>query len=154
MKLFFTLLSFIFFQDQIPFKPSDEFQVNIDLKFKVKPSGYGPSSYSANGDPLNKTNSTTFPYLMVDVSQLKIQNDEARIVAINSLGRTLMKKKTLPLPILHFEMGFVDDLKSKTSPNEITVYFLSAEKKQLRKIVFTVSSNGVFQVNGQWHGQF
>jgi len=117
MKLFFTLLSFFFFQNQIPFKPSDEFQVNIDLKFKVKQSNYGPSTFSANGERLDKTSTATFPFLMVDVSQLKIQNDEARIVAINSQGKTLLKKKTSPLPMLHFEMGFVDDLKSKTSPN-------------------------------------
>jgi len=55
---------------------------------------------------------------------------------------------------LKFPMGFVDDLKAKSNGEGITVYFLSADKKKLRKIVFGVQPDGVFQVNGQWHGQF
>jgi hypothetical protein len=51
-------------------------------------------------------------------------------------------------------MGFVDDLKKKSPNSEITIYFLSEEKKKLEKIVLAVSANGVFQVNGNWHGQF
>ena len=154
MKVFLLLLTSILVQDQVPFKAPDEFQVNIDLKFKFKMSDYSSSSYSSSGDRLDKPSSTTLPFLTVIVKQIKILNDETRIIAINSSGKSLMKKKASPNLELHFEMGFVADLKSKASPSEITVYFLSKEKKELRKIVLAITTNGAFEVNGQWRGQF
>ncbi len=154
MKLFFILLCLVGFQTEVPYKPSDEFQVNIDLAFKIKSSGYAPSTFSASGDRLDKSSSTALPFLTVMVKQIKLQSDEVKIVAIDSKGKTLLKRKVAADMELRFDMGFVGDLKNNTSANEITVYFLSAEKKELRKIVFSVSSDGVFEVNGTWHGQF
>jgi hypothetical protein len=154
MKLFLILLCLVGFQTEVPYKPSDEFQVNIDLTFKIKSSSYAPSTFSASGERLDKSSNTTLPFLKVTVNQIKIQSDEVKIVAIDSKGKTLFKRKSTPPTDLHFEMGFVDDLKNKTSANEITLYFMSSEKKELRKIVFSVASNGVFEVNGAWHGQF
>jgi hypothetical protein len=66
----------------------------------------------------------------------------------------LLRKKASPAPDIRFVMGFIDDLKSTNSANEITVFFVSAEKKELRKIVLKVLPTGVFQVNGEWRGQF
>jgi hypothetical protein len=154
MKVFLIFLIFVGFQTEVPFKPSDEFQVNIDLSFKIKNSSYAPSTYSGNGDRLDKPSATSLPYLTVIVKQIKIQNDEVKIIAKNSFDKTIWKKKVSPNLELRFDMGFVDDLKNKLSPNEVTLYFLSSEKKELRKIVFSVATNGVFEVNGKWHGQF
>ena len=154
MKVFLILLICCGFQTEVPFKPSDEFQVNIDLSFKIKNSAYSPTTFSGSGERLDKPSSTTLPFLTVIVKQLKIQSDESKIVAVDSNGKSMWKKKALPNLEIHFQMGFVDDLKNKISPNEVTLYFLSSEKKELRKIVFSVSANGVFEVNGKWHGQF
>jgi hypothetical protein len=93
-------------------------------------------------------------FLVVTVSQLRIREDEVKIRAVDSQGKSLLKKKASSTPEMRFTMGFVEDLKSGAIPNQITVYFMSAEKKDLRKIVFAVLSDGVFQVNGLWHGQF
>jgi hypothetical protein len=154
MKLFLILLLFVGFQTDVPYKSSDEFQVNIDLSFKVKNSTYGPSTYNQNGERLDKVSSTPLPFLNVSVTQIKAQSDEVKIVAFDSQGKSLQKKKISPDIVLHFEMGFVDDLKKGASNHEITIYFLSEEKKKLRKIVISVAPTGVFEVNGKWHGQF
>ena len=154
MKLFFLLLLIVGFQADVPFKPSDEFQVNIDLKFKAKNSAYGHSTYSRSGDRLDKGSSTPQSFLTVTVNQFKIQDDEVKVVAVDSQGKPLLKKKVSADLSLYFEMGFVEDIKNKTAANEITVYFLSTEKKKLRKIVFSIASDGVFEVNEKWHGQF
>ncbi len=154
MKLFVLFLLFVGFQNEVPFKPSEEFQVNIDLAFKIKSSGYSPTTFSGSGEHLDKQSSTTLPYLTVIVGQIKIENDEIKVEAIDSRGKSLLKRKVAPNLELRFQMGFVDDLKNGTSPNEVTLNFLSKEKKKLRKIVFSVSEKGVFEVNGKWHGQF
>jgi len=154
MKLFLILLFFVGFQAEVPYKPSDEFQVNIDLIFKTKDSAYGPSTYNQNGERLDKVSSSQLPFLNVSVTQIKIQSDEVKIVATDSQGKSLMKKKISPDLVLHFEMGFVDDLKKGAPNNKVTLYFLSAEKKNLRRIVISVAPTGVFEVNGKWHGQF
>ena len=154
MKLFPLLLFFVGFQLEVPYKPSDEFQVNIDLNFKIKDSKYSTSTYDQNGDRLDRVSSTPLPYLAVSVAQIKFQSDEVKIVAIDSQGKTLVKKKVSSDLVLHFQMGFVEDLKKKSPNSEITVYFLSVEKNRLRKIVFSVAPTGVFVVNGKWHGQF
>jgi len=154
MKVLVFLFSFILFQGEIPYKPSDEFQVNIDLKFKEKSSGYNPNAFDGNGERLDKPQQGLRAFLAVTVTQLKIQSDEVKIIAVDSQGKTLLKKKASPSLALRFQMGFVEDLKSKRTPSSITVFFISSKKEELRKIVFEVSSNGVFAVNGQWHGQF
>ena len=154
MKLILLLLPLVILQDQVPYKPSDEFKVNIDLSFRVKGSSYLSPTYSSNGERLDKANGTLLPFLTVTVTEFKIQPDEIKIIAENSLGKTLTRKTISPNLQLHFEMGFVDDLRTKTSANEITINFLSRDKKELRKIVFNVSDTGVFTVNGEWRGQF
>lgn len=142
------------FQEEVPFKPSDEFQVNVDLKFKIKPSAYPTSTFSGNGDPLDKSSATTLPFLAVTISNLKIQSDEERVYAVDARGKSFFKKKTSPTPEIHFDMGFVDDLKTGNANSQITVFFTSKDKKELRKIVVSISDKGVFEVNGTWHGQF
>jgi|GEM_PF-2068367 hypothetical protein len=154
MKLLFILILLSGFQTEVPFKPSDEYDVSVDLKYKIKASTYPTSTFSGSGEPLDKSSATTLPFLSVSISKIKIQNDEERVFAVEANGKSLYKKKASPNLLLRFEMGFVDDLKSKVSNNEITVYFLAKDKKKLRKILISISDKGVFEVNGKWHGQF
>lgn len=154
MKLFFFFLLLIGFQDDVPYKPDDEFLVNIDLSFKTKDSKYAPSTYNQNGERLDKVSTTPLPFLNVAVTQFKVQSDEIKVVIIDSKGKTLSKKNVSTDLTLHFDMGFVDELKKGISNNQVFIYFLSQEKKKLRKITFSVTSTGVFEVNGKWHGQF
>jgi hypothetical protein len=154
MKLFFSFLLFVGLQDDVPYKPDDEFQVSIDLNFKTKESKYGISTYTQNGERLDRASPTPLPFLNVSVTQFKVQSDEIKVIALDSRGKTLQKKNVSADLILHFDMGFVDDLKNGSSNNQIILYFLSEEKKKLRKITFSISPTGVFEVNGKWHGQF
>ncbi len=149
-------ISILFLQEQVPYKPASEFQVNIDVKFKEKTAGNNDPTnvYTSNGERLDKNTLGLRAFLSVSISQLIITSAEMKILAVNSDGKKLLNKKTSPVPELEFKMGFVEDLKNGTAPREITVYFLSGEKKELSKIVFGVLPDGVFQVNGQWHGQF
>src|SRR5258707_664721 len=148
------LAFYLFFQGEIPFKNSEEFLVKIDLKFKQKPAHFDQNTYSNNGERVDRPKGELVAYLEVNISQLKILDDEVRIHAVSSKGTSLMKKKTSPVPEMQFAMGYVDDLKSGSVNNEIIIYFLSPEKKELRKIVCAILSDGTFEVNGKWHGKF
>jgi hypothetical protein len=158
MKLFLFFLLFVGFQDfqddVVPYKPDDEFQVNIDLAFKIKESKYGISTYNQNGERMDRVSSTPLPFLNVSVTQFKVQGDEVKVLAVDSKDKTLTKKNVSSDLVLHFDMGFVDDLKKGAANNQIIIYFLSQEKKKLRKITFSVTATGAFEVNGKWHGQF
>jgi hypothetical protein len=157
---YLLLLAFFFFQKvDIPYKSSDEFKVEIDLKFKSKPpnestlnSEFKLDSYSNNGTR-KEYDGRPESFLIVKLSQIKILNDEVKMLASNSKGKMLFKRKCSPEDV-RIEMGFLSDLKSGVTSNEVTIFFLSAEKKELRKIVLTVLPDGTFQVNGNWHGKF
>src|SRR6516162_9979707 len=120
--------AFVFIQTEIPFKNTDEFVLKVNLKFKQRPV-VDRESYSSSGDRLNKTNIEAAPFLEVDITELKILEDEVRILAVDGKETNLLKKKTTPAPKLHFEFGFVEDVKNGKANNEINIYFLSAEKK-------------------------
>jgi len=154
MKVFFFFLLFVGFQEDVPYKPDDEFQVNIDVTFKNKESKYGLSTYNQNGERLDRVSENPFPFLTVSVSQFKVQNDEVKVLSSDSKDKVLSKKNASADLVLHFDMGFVDELKKGSPNNHVVVYFLSEEKKKLRKITFSVTPTGVFEVNGKWHGQF
>ncbi|MBI1767481.1 MAG: hypothetical protein HY015_10175 [Bacteroidetes bacterium] len=153
MKPLFVVLYFLI-QGEIPFKNSDEFLVKIDIKFKQKPSRVDQNTFSPDGERLDRRIGEAVAFLVVNISQVKILDDELKIQVVDSKGKNLFKKKTTPVPEINFEMGFVDDLKKGVTSNEITVYFLSSEKKELRKIVCAVLPDGTFEVNGKWHGKF
>ena len=73
MKLFFILLLLVGFQSEVPYKPSDEFQVNINLVFKTRDTKYGKYTYDQNGERLDNVSPSPLPFLTVTVNQFKIQ---------------------------------------------------------------------------------
>lgn len=152
MKTSLILAFYFFFQGtEIPFKNSEEFQVQIDLKYKVKESEY-KNIYNSTGGQ-NEVHGTSQPFLSVNITQLKILSDEVKIHAVSSKGRSLFNKKCSSDDI-RLKMGFISDLKQGEGTNQVTIVFLSEEKKELRKIELAVLKDGTFLVNGKWHGQF
>ncbi|MBS1682852.1 MAG: hypothetical protein JST48_14155 [Bacteroidetes bacterium] len=141
-------------QGDIPFKPAEEFQVHVEVKFKNKPAEYKPNTFDKGGQQIDTPTGGLGAFIVVNIVNLKIQPDESKIVVKNSNGIALLKKKTSPIPEIKLELGFADDMKTKTTANEFTVYFLSHKKDKLRKIVLTVEPDGNFLVNGKWHGKF
>ncbi|GHN03037.1 hypothetical protein WSM22_45260 [Cytophagales bacterium WSM2-2] len=139
---------------EVPFKPSEDFEARVNLKFKQRPPAYDNNSFSSSGERLDKPKTDLLPFLEVSIEQLKVREEEVRVHVIDSKGKNLLKKKTSPIPGLRFEMGFVADLKKRDAAHEITLFFLSSEKKELSRIVLTVTQDGEFQVNGKWHGKF
>ncbi len=154
MNLFFLFVVLALPQGEIPYKPSDEFQVNIELKMKTRPSEYNGYIYSPSGERLYRRGSEILPFLEATVVILKLQDDEAKVEITDMKGKIVMKRKTSPKLSIHIDIGFEEDLKNRTTQDETTLTFFSKEKKKVRKIVLNISSDGVFKVNGKWNGQF
>lgn len=153
MKWLVILFCALFIQDEVHYKSDDEFQANIELKFKSKAANHNSSDlYDGAGNKISQNLGEVAAFVSVSISDLKILPDEIKVKAVDADGKVLLNKKTSPLPQLRFNFGFVDELK-KNKSNEITIYFLDNKKKALRKIVLTISSDGEFLVNGKWHGK-
>jgi len=152
MKLTILFFCVLFFQNEIHYKADDEFKANIELKFKSKSVNQSNNSYDVSGNSITKNLGEVAAFVSVTISDLKILPDEIKIKAVDNEGKVLLNKKTSPLPQLRFDFGFIDELK-KNELNEITIYFLSDKKKELRRIVITILSDGEFLVNGKWHGK-
>jgi len=152
MKALPLVLLFLW-QTEIPFKSSDEFVVTVEIKYKPKADENAPNTYSITGERKDKLTSEIAPFLVINITELKILPDEVKMRAVNTKEYTIFKRKTSPDKI-HIDMGFLDDLKAGTASNEVVIYFINAEKKDVRKISCTILSDGTFQVNGKWHGKF
>lgn len=154
MRFLLLMISSLLVTEEVPFKASDEFELRVEVSFRVKPSKYSDNSYTTSGERLDRQSGTQKPFLKVTIDKLKVLDDEVRVVFIDNTGKEVLRKKLNPVPTLEYSMGFVDDLKAGTSSPVITAYFISANKEKLRRIVFNVEPSGIFQVNGNWHGQF
>ena len=155
MKHLLILAFYFFLQGDIPFKNADEFTVNVDLKFRPRPQKDTKANSEFKVDTERRDTNISVPeaFLNVNLTQLKFLNDEVKMSGFDSKEKLVVKRKCTPEDI-HLEMGFVSDLKNGVAANQITIFFLSAEKKKLRKIELTILPDGTFQVNGKWHGQF
>jgi hypothetical protein len=157
--LIFTIASLLFgnWQEQVPFKPNEEFEVTLDYKFKERPTSSvsNPSFNFENGSVVkNKISSGSLPYLILNVRVLKAGPGEVKVRAINNKDKVLVTKKIVPDLKFAIDMGFTDDVKDRITPNEVNVYFLSDEKKELTRIQMIILSDGTFVVNGEKRGKF
>jgi hypothetical protein len=144
-------LSFNFLQD-VPFKPSAEFQAAVDLQFKSKP-GDGNNSFDGNGNKV-KQQTGLLPFLSVKISALVPSNGEIRLRAVDALHAVLLSKKISPNTSYRLDMGFIQDLKNESATSTIVIYFLNEKKVEVSKIVLNVTKEGDFLVNGEKRGQF
>lgn len=152
VRLFFVVAFFGFVQD-VPYKPSSEFEAAVDMQFKSRPSGDQPA-YDANGNKFER-NSGVLPYFSVNLLHISSAKGEVRFKAIDANGKNIGSKKLLPSTSYRFEMGFVEDLKKgEVATNNLTVFFLNEKKEVVSKVVLTVTKEGDFLVNGEKRGQF
>lgn len=154
MKLIVLLFALIFFQDETPFKPLEEFEVKLNFEFKDRTKD--PNRVDLNQTPreYQKSRSTgPLPYLFLSLKVLKVQPEEVRVRIKQNNLNTVMNKKFDMNTVLKLDMGFTDDIKDRVSPHEYTVYFLSKDRKPLSKVIIYFEEDGTYIVNGQVRGK-
>lgn len=149
------IFAFLFVQE-IPLKPTDEFEIKLDYNFRPRPVadnntvhlGETPREFS------RRTNQGVLPYLVLYVKPLVLREEKMRIrISANADGKLTMRKAILNSDI-ELDLGFTDDMKDRVTSHEYTLTFLSEDKEPIDRIVISVAEDGSFLVNGELRGKF
>jgi hypothetical protein len=138
-------------QVELPFKPNDEFEAKIDLSFKER-KGEDVNTFKFNDDTgKKKTVGRPIAFLAINFKMLKA-NGAIKVKSIQGVqGKTQKIKENI---VVHLEMGFLEDIKSTDVPNELVLNFLDDQKIEICKVVFLITEDGTFLVNGEKRGKF
>ena len=155
MKLFCLLLIIVLQQDQTPFKPREEFEIKLDFEFRDRPTmDANKLEYNQTQREYERSKATgPLPYLYLNVRVLKPVSEEVRIRVVENGVKTVFNKKFDMSTVLKLDMGYTDDIKDRVSAYEYTVYYLTADKKPLSKVVISFEENGTYFVNGEVRGK-
>lgn len=150
-----SFLLFMFFLQDLPFKPKEEFEIKLDYKFKQRPS---PERSVVNlnetrAEHDRRTSNDLLPYLVLQVKMLKL-NDEARIRVTNNLDSKAFSKKIEEGVVVPLDLGFTADVKDRVTAHEYVITFLSPQKSEVSRILINVDKDGSFFVNGEKRGRF
>jgi hypothetical protein len=138
-------------QIDLPFLQGDQFEAKIDLSFRERKEVDANTFQFSDDKERKKTHGKPIAFLAINFTLLKANE----IIKVKSIqGNQSKTQKINDKNHLHFEMGFIEDIKVNDIPNELTLLFLDSQKKEMSKVVFLVSQDGTFLVNGEKRGQF
>jgi hypothetical protein len=152
-------------QDEIPFKSAHEFEFELNLEFRPKPSldeevelgniMYKMKSDNASIIAANKQtyDPATLPYASLMIRPTKLSSGEDRVRVVDNLNNRLYNRKTSLDVAIEFEMGYTDDLKDHISPYQFEVIFYSKRKEASRILVY-FDKDGNLIINEEVRGKF
>jgi hypothetical protein len=143
-------------QEIVPFKPSDEFELKIDYKFEERPSSDGSKvEYDVASNQVTRKAATgPLPYLRLQLTLLKLSQEEVKVRVINSKGNLVYNRKAAEGTVIKLDIGFIDDVKDHMTPNEFTAFLYSDSKKTTSRIHLMIMEDGTFVVNDEKRGKF
>lgn len=154
MIIYLFLFAFLF-QDSVPYKPEEEFNIKFEFGFRKRgdPNTEDLVLSQVASSSYDRLDSSPLPYLKTTLEILK--NDSLavkyRIVRDNSVN--LSKRKIEPGAKIIIFSAFVDDIRDKIENYQHTVYFLDADGNRLSKIIIEFDEEGFYSVNGKKKGK-
>jgi len=152
MHYFIFILALLFFQD-LPLKPKEEFEVNLDYQFKQRPPADHNTVHLGKDYP-NRNSTSVLPYLILKIKLLKLPSEKMRVRVSNNLNEKTLSKKIDLKSLLELDLGFTDDMKDRVTAHQYTLTFISEDKIPQDIIVINVDEDGSFLVNGEKRGKF
>lgn len=146
----------LFFQEEVPFKAKEDFEVKFEMSFKQRQASDESLTVRYDetaADREKRTNLDPLPYLTLRVKILKLQEDEIRMKVIKDDKSTVMNKKTATNQEVSLDVGFVADAKDRISGYKHVLQFLSSDKKTISQIVIEFDKDGNYLVNGEKRGK-
>ena len=157
LHIFLILLCSSWQTAVVPYKPGEEYKLDLDFKFKQRPVN-DPSvfNYEETKQEHDKKQYAAgpLPYLFINCKILKLGAEEVRIRVINERGDAVVSKKVEVESTIKIDLGYTSDMKDRVSPHEYTIYFLSAKRKELSRIHLFIQEDGTFLVNEEIRGKF
>lgn len=150
----FAALFFAAVLQDVRYKPNEEFDVKLQYVFRQRVIEHSTVYPADGGAAVRKSSSTMLPYLDIELKMLKLQSDEVRLRIVNNKGESVFGRKVKEGDVAPINMGFTDDVKDRVSAHEYTATFLTADRKEISRIVITVKEDGTFLVNNEKRGKF
>jgi hypothetical protein len=149
-------LTLPFFQSEVPYKPKEEFSIDLNYTFKEKSSGSSLAFEYKNGMQARPKSSGELPHLGFKIKILKATAEETRYRAVTTNGRMLQSGKLKANELILLDMGFLDDIKDRVPDATYEIFFftLSDKKKYQNLIYILVMEDGTFLVNNEKRGKF
>jgi hypothetical protein len=155
-----TCLPFLLFitlawQEEIPYKPSSEYEVIIDYKFEDRPAvARSNSDYRDGGESSRNTTSGPLPYLKLELKLLTLGSEEVKVRVVDSQDKLVLGRKATAGMVIKLDVGFIADVKDRVEPNEYTVLLYSSSKQVTSRIHLIIMEDGTFLVNEVKKGKF
>ena len=141
---------------EAPYKPAEEYEITIDYKFEERPAiDRSKVEYEVATDERNrKAISGPLPYLKINLKLLKLSNEEVKLRVIDSNGNLVFNRKASVGTKLTLDIGFIDDVKDRITPNSYTLNLFTDSKKIVTRIHMVILEDGTFLVNEEKRGKF
>jgi hypothetical protein len=145
-------------QVTLPFKPKEEFEIKLKYEFKQKPivdnSANSIHLDETTGERERRTSSAMLPFVAINLRVLKLNSEEVKVKILDNKMSVVYNKRVKQDDIINLVLGFTDDMKDRVTPHEYTIFFTTADKKELSRILITVNEDGTFLVNDEKRGKF
>jgi hypothetical protein len=153
MLLWLSIL-LLFQNAEVPFKPTNEFDVKIDIQIKTHTSRESGSTYTAYAVGEDKKATGVSPYLTMKINLLKLSEQEVKAKVLNKSGQVLFSKKVKPGISFKLDIGFIEEIKDGSTPADFLILLSGPDKKETSRIQIRVGMDGTYSVNGLLYGRF
>ncbi len=151
MSVLVALAFVALLQQEIKFKPADEFELKVDYSLRTRPV---PANYTMNFEEGKKTVGP-LPFVSVTLKVLKAPPAESRVRVVDSRRDLILSRKIKGGSELSFDLGFTADMKDRVGAHEFAIYFHGSDKRDVNsQILIHVAQDGTFLVNGEVRGKF
>jgi hypothetical protein len=155
MKLcLFAALFFATILQDVRYKPNEEFAIKLQYEFKQRLMNDNTTIHPGEPGGVRNTSSAMLPHLGINLTMVKLQPAEVRLRIVTNRGESVYGRKVKEGDMAQITLGFTDDIKDRVSAHEYTATFLTADRKEVSRIVITVNEDGTFLVNNEKRGKF
>lgn len=119
------------FQDEIPYKAKDEFEIKFHVEFKQRgvPDDVKRLRFEETVAERNKRISNTpLPYVSLFVKIIAAKPEAVRLKVVMDDFTTVMRSKVEPGMEFKLMLGYTDDLKDHVSGYKHVIQFLSEKR--------------------------
>jgi hypothetical protein len=149
---FCLLFIAIFFSQEVPLKPKEQFELKLDYQFKPRPLNDG-NTVQLGAVP-SRDGAGVLPYLILNIKLLELQGEKMRVQISTNLDQRPSYRKVALNTLIELDLGFTDDMVDRVSPHRYVLTFIDSEKKPVDRILISVEDDGSFLVNGEKRGKF
>ena len=154
MVIPFLILLLFNVQEEIPFKPKEDFEIKFDLSFKQRVRDEkAVYLQETRAEHEKRTATTPLPFLKLTVKIKQLQPEEIKIKVVRDDKTTVLSKKVAQDMEFKLEVGYTDDIKDQVSGYKHVIQFLNPKKEVLSRIVIQFDKEGNYFVNGEKRGR-